>query len=620
MLKLLMIKVTINNVVTMKKHFTLLALAIVVVNLWSCASTAPKPVVKNLAPVVAEKYTLMPHQARIVHYMNDNPHIHGVLINHYMGTGKTLTALAAAASQTLPIAILAPDFLKDNWFMQMEQFGIDHSRFRFFGFNEAGNGPVPTFDNTFLIIDEAHNFLPLINNVDQQKSSHYVELYHNARAAARVIALTGTPIYSDIADISVLINLVAGDDLITFNRERFRATFAQKKPWWSFARGHLSESNILFVGVPTFFAFLGFALVATPLVIVPACGLGAAIIPLFKTLTPVDKYPLKVGNYESLTPILNRYVSYFRVAEDTSDDFPTYKIVERAIPYNDEQMALFLRYVEEDLNVDELIMFLRETMQPESEEKIKIEQSAHNHRLKQVPGHGREIGNMPLKNNAGASVAPPKFEAMLTEIQKAKGRVAIYSSYVENGTKAFYNFLAARGYGDRAVLVDPKEPVRLQSRKIAAYNNGEKSIILFNFAEGINLKETRQLHLMEPVLNQATYEQAIGRAVRYQSHQALPKDQRHVDVFAWHSTLPFSMSAFLARRENWRTRYGEMAQYAEFGRGITQVDKNFDEKTYSPDDYALMKLNSLRLEIRSINELMARTSLEHELPSARTPK
>lgn len=56
-------------------------------------------------------------------------------------------------------------------------------------------------------------------------------------------------------------------------------------------------------------------------------------------------------------------------------------------------------------------------------------------------------------------------------------------------------------------------------------------------SEGINLKNTRYVHIMEPYWNMARLEQVIGRARRLESHEDLPKELRTVQVFLYMSTL-----------------------------------------------------------------------------------
>ena len=57
-------------------------------------------------------------------------------------------------------------------------------------------------------------------------------------------------------------------------------------------------------------------------------------------------------------------------------------------------------------------------------------------------------------------------------------------------------------------------------------------------AEGINLKSTRFVHIVEPYWNMVRLEQVIGRARRIASHSALPEELRTVKVFLYMSVIP----------------------------------------------------------------------------------
>lgn len=56
-------------------------------------------------------------------------------------------------------------------------------------------------------------------------------------------------------------------------------------------------------------------------------------------------------------------------------------------------------------------------------------------------------------------------------------------------------------------------------------------------AEGISLKNVRQVHLMEPYWNDIRIKQVVGRAVRAGSHLALPQEERKVEVFLYVAVL-----------------------------------------------------------------------------------
>lgn len=56
-------------------------------------------------------------------------------------------------------------------------------------------------------------------------------------------------------------------------------------------------------------------------------------------------------------------------------------------------------------------------------------------------------------------------------------------------------------------------------------------------AEGINLKNTRHVHIVEPYWHMVRVEQVVGRARRICSHQALPEELRTVKVFLYVTTF-----------------------------------------------------------------------------------
>ena len=56
--------------------------------------------------------------------------------------------------------------------------------------------------------------------------------------------------------------------------------------------------------------------------------------------------------------------------------------------------------------------------------------------------------------------------------------------------------------------------------------------------EGLDLKGTRYVILLEKSWNRPNEEQIIGRAVRYKSHTHLPKEEQKVDVYHLIITKP----------------------------------------------------------------------------------
>jgi hypothetical protein len=56
-------------------------------------------------------------------------------------------------------------------------------------------------------------------------------------------------------------------------------------------------------------------------------------------------------------------------------------------------------------------------------------------------------------------------------------------------------------------------------------------------AEGINLKNTRYVHIVEPYWHMVRIDQVVGRARRICSHQDLPEDMRNVTIYLYQSVF-----------------------------------------------------------------------------------
>jgi hypothetical protein len=80
-----------------------------------------------------------------------------------------------------------------------------------------------------------------------------------------------------------------------------------------------------------------------------------------------------------------------------------------------------------------------------------------------------------------------------------------------------------------------------QIEKISSNNNRGEIIKIFMItssgAEGISLKNTRFVHIMEPYWHPVRIEQVIGRARRICSHNDLPKELQNVKVYIYLSTF-----------------------------------------------------------------------------------
>ena len=93
------------------------------------------------------------------------------------------------------------------------------------------------------------------------------------------------------------------------------------------------------------------------------------------------------------------------------------------------------------------------------------------------------------------------------------------------------------------------------------YNHNQTKALLLSGAgsEGLDLKGTRSIQVMEPHWHINRTEQLIGRGIRYGSHSALPENERNVRVIKYHSIYPESKVAKFFHRKP----YTSADQYLE---------------------------------------------------------
>lgn len=564
--------------------------------------------------------TLQSHQMVPIQFLLDHPEQKGLLLAHYLGTGKTFTALGfAELNPEKNIVILAPEILRSNWQSHMNRMGLKNpGRYKFLSFEEASTQISPhNLKNSILIIDEVHHFVHLLKSGSKKMRSQYTKLYQNLTHAQRILALSGTPIFGDVSDLSYILNLVSGDDLLPVNERAFLDQYTKIEKSRAFWRGHISESHTMIFGLPFVVAAIPLAFITPYVGLVSAVyfgglGVGFLSLPLLNNYLSPDVYPLRRFDAAKLKDVSSKYVSYFDFRESpaVAENYPTKKIHVEKVPYNDQQIGYFLEFADVALNQAQLARLAREHRYDVSGDFV-LESSAMQTEIRQIDGSGKEIGNFHFADANQHILEAPKFEAVYQRIKEKPHGVVVYSAFFENGIKLFAEFLDRKGLQGSYRILRPEMSVAEHMAMIDAYNNGKFDILLLHpdFVEGISLEGTRSLHILEPPPSVAITEQIIGRTIRLNSHARLPKKDRHVDIYTWESTLS-GMSAFLAKNANWALRFNELNSIAAFGTGQAQIDPNHFMKAMSPDEFATHKSLFIQNAMSSLKELLSKNSIE----------
>ena len=153
----------------------------------------------------------------------------------------------------------------------------------------------------------------------------------------------------------------------------------------------------------------------------------------------------------------------------------------------------------------------------------------------------RQVSNT-TKPYGGKEEVSPKIKQVVEDFDKEykankKHRGLIYSNYIGAGIDEISSELDKKNIPYVKFVGGMSDKAKQKS--VDAYNNGEAPAILVSGAgaEGLDLKETRSIQIVEPHWNANRIEQVIGRGVRYKSHAKLPKEDRKVKVTKYQTVL-----------------------------------------------------------------------------------
>ena len=135
-------------------------------------------------------------------------------------------------------------------------------------------------------------------------------------------------------------------------------------------------------------------------------------------------------------------------------------------------------------------------------------------------------------NNLDES-SSPKVKWIMNKIResKKKEKFVVFSHFKKAGIRLVMDELERLNISYD--FIDGTLDKEQRDEIVGKYNKNEIKVLLISKAggEGLDLKETKNIIIMEPSWNEATHKQVIGRGIRCKSHENLPKHERHVDVF-----------------------------------------------------------------------------------------
>lgn len=417
-----------------------------------------------------ETVSLQPHQERAARKLKDKG---GVLVYHGLGSGKTLTSLAA--TQGMPTDVVVPASLRENYKKELKAYTKGHKP-SIMSYEKA----VKTKPKgEALVVDEAH----LLGRTDSARSRKLME---QAQDYKKRMLLTGTPIRNHPSEIAPLMNIVRGDEALPVDPQAFSGKF-------------IAEETV------------------NP-------GLFNRI---FRGAKPGVRYRMK--NDKEFKNLVKGYVDYHAPAKE---HFPSvsHEVVEA--PMSSEQMNYY-KYVMGKAGPG-LRWKIKRGLPPS---KTEAQQ------LNTFLSGARQVSNS--TKAYGGSGGGTKINLALDHLEKRHKKdpnfkAVVYSNFLDSGVKSYAEGLERKGIP--YAIFDGSLSDKKRKQIVEDYNAGKIKALLISGAgaQGIDLKGTKLVQLLEPHWNNPRLEQAMGRAIRYKSHAHLPEQDRHVHVQRFHSTVPKS--------------------------------------------------------------------------------
>ena len=450
------------------------------------------------------------------------------------------------------------------------------------------------FNNRLIIVDEVHNISAIQSNKKNKKTSSALIKLCKYADNLRLLLLSATPMYNSYKEIVWLTNLLNSVDkkgLIkeeeVFDKDGNFVDSKQNKD------GTSSESgkDLLQRKLTGYVSYVrGENPYTFPFRIYPSMFDNSKSLDTFqypkyqmnnkeidKPIQFVPVYINEIGEYQSKV--------YNKIMDNTQDklDINNNQAFEELDSFGYNLLSapiqsLNITYPSDNMNIDNLIgsSGLKNVMN----QKIKNSPYLLRYDFEYKPEIFEKYG--PIFSLDKIKTYSQKIYNICETIKKSKGTIMIYSQYIDSGvvpmalaleemgfsrygiashTKSLFNnppseaidsitmqkksqykgdsFKSAKYVmitGDK--YFSPNNSLDLKEINASSNVHGERvKVILITkaAAEGLDFKNVRQIHIMEPWYNLSRIEQIIGRTVRNLSHCAVPFEERNVEIYL-HST------------------------------------------------------------------------------------
>ena len=471
---------------------------------------------------------LLPHQEEAIKKYKD-----GLILSHALGSGKTLTSLALANYLGRPADVLVPASLMANYQKEVEKHTIPGGSvpFNIQSLQKFTTHPeiIPSDRNRLLILDEAHR----IRNSASKA-------YKNMEGLAQEkLLLTGTPIYNhpkDLTNLAVLLEENKKKKILIRELDHVRNrdnTFADL-PY--VRRDFVNAYNLM--GTQKEVGELagklqdqfGFNRITRALAgearnkkintYGTYFGLRTPIKTFLSDLLPprgVDQLLRTRNKMNSHRALATELIRQRRIDEQ---DINAKDLIRDAKGYLQERVHKFTGQTTDVPKRKDTIVPVTMGEQDQREYFSFYNQLPETLRKKIDKMDIKDVTPTEL-NNAFMTYSrmvgnKSKAKQVAKDIVNTDGKTVAYSNFLEDGLYHLGEELEKKNVP--FMYYTGKE--RNRKEIVDAYNTGKIKALLVSSAggEGLDLKETKNIAIMEPHWNVEKINQVIGRGIRYKSH------------------------------------------------------------------------------------------------------
>ena len=386
-----------------------------------------------------------------------------------MGTGKTRTSIQVANALNRPTSVVTPAALQENYKKELRKWlGGTPDNFHIESQQAAAKNGLKHPEDSTLVVDEAHRA--------REGTSKLLQALKQSQASKRML-LTASPVYNHPADIAPLINLAANRQVLPENRSAFADKFIQERP------------------------------------------VKPGFIPSLLGVRPGEEEHLDDDNPE-LKGAIKKYVDY---QSGRTEGFPDAAEQTVKVPLQTPQQDIYKTIM------GQAPFWMRWKVKhglPPNRQELQPLQ-AFLTGARQVSDSTYDFVQNKKKAVAPkVDVAGKYLRQQLAANPRYKG--VIYSNYLNSGLQPYRDYLTKHKvpYGEFSGEMSPA----VREQTVRDYNENKLRALLISSAgaEGLDLKGTRLLQILEPHFNREKEKQIIGRAIRYKSHEGLPPEEQNV--------------------------------------------------------------------------------------------